>query len=128
MEVDRCPEGQGLWLDHDEMAELEDRVAGEDMVKGQMRYGEHDSELACPHCGKTMRRFRYRAYNLGIDACPDEAGFWLDKGEDQKIEDVIRQRASNLRRSGAAEVSWRRVRRGGRGPSLVDRIKGFFRG
>ena len=127
IDVDRCPTGDGIWLDHNELEILEEHAADDSLVKGQMRYGQHESEFECPHCGNNMVRFRYRAYNLEVDECPDQAGFWLDKGEDAKILNIIKQRASNLNRSKAAEKVWHNVRRSGRGKSFIDRLKGIFR-
>ena len=69
-----------------------------------------------------MIRFRYRGYNLEIEACPNEAGFWLDKSEDREIRDVMKQRGSNLNRSVSAERSWHRARRGTK-VSMIQRIK-----
>ena len=92
------------------------------MVKGQRQYGKHEVEHLCPHCGEKMTRFRYRGYNLEIEACPNDAGFWLDEREDREIHDVMKRRSSNLSRSASAERSWRHAKRGTR-PGVVQRIK-----
>jgi Zn-finger nucleic acid-binding protein len=59
-----------------------------------------------------MVRFRYRGFNLEIEACPSDVGFWLDKSEDREIRDVMKRRGSNLNRAVSAEKSWHKTRRG----------------
>jgi len=121
-ESPKCPECKGVWLSFDALVSLEDRAASDDMVKGQRQYGKHDVDHMCPHCGEQMTRFRYRGYNLEIEACPNEAGFWLDENEDREIRDVMKRRTANLSRSASAEHSWHKARRGVR-PGIFQRIK-----
>ncbi|MCH8910217.1 MAG: zf-TFIIB domain-containing protein [Chloroflexi bacterium] len=118
----KCSECEGVWLTFDALVSLEDRAASEDMVKGQRQYGKHAVDHLCPHCGEQMTRFRYRGYNLEIEACPSDAGFWLDKSEDREIRDVMKRRTANLSRSASAERSWRQAKRGTR-PGVFQRIK-----
>jgi Zn-finger nucleic acid-binding protein len=122
----RCPQCSGAWLTTEALQALEDRSFGQGMVKGQMRYGESQSERRCPHCGEPMTRFRYRGHNLELEACPNDAGFWLDRGEDRGIHEVMRERARGLRRSAGAQRAWRKARRGEQ-VSLLDRILDVFR-
>ena len=118
----KCSECEGVWLAFDALVSLEDSAASEDMVKGQRRYGSQVVDHLCPHCGEQMTRFRYRGYNLEIEACPTDAGFWLDKNEDREIRDVMKRRSANLSRSVSAERNWRRARRGARS-GVFQRIK-----
>ena len=123
----KCPECDGSWISFEAFESLEDKHFREDMVKGQRRYGEHAVDNACPHCGGHMTRFRYRGYNVDLEACPSDAGFWLDQGEDSLIKNVMKRRVSNLSRSGSAQKDWDRFRRGG-GRSFFDKIKDLFSG
>jgi Zn-finger nucleic acid-binding protein len=111
-ESSQCPECAGVWLTTAAIESLEDNAASDDMVKGQRQYGKHEVDHGCPHCGEAMVRFRYRGYNLEIEACPSDAGFWLDKSEDREIRDIMKQRNSNLGRAASAEKSWHKTRRG----------------
>jgi Zn-finger nucleic acid-binding protein len=104
------------------LVSLEDNAASDDMVKGQRRYGQQTVDHLCPHCGEKLTRFRYRGYNLEIEACPTDVGFWLDKQEDKEIRDVMKQRGANLNRSTSAEKVWHGARRGTK-VGLVQRIK-----
>lgn len=117
-----CPKCDGVWITLEALEALEDRAANADMVKGQRQYGKHEVDHDCPHCSKGMVRFRYRGYNLEIESCPSDAGFWLDKSEDREIRDVMKRRTSNLARASSAERSWHNARRGVK-VGLFQRIK-----
>ena len=121
-ESSTCPKCDGVWITLEVLEALEDRAANADMVKGQRQYGKHEVDHGCPHCSKGMVRFRYRGYNLEIESCPSDAGFWLDKSEDREIRDVMKRRTSNLARVSSAERSWHNARRGVK-VGLFQRIK-----
>ncbi len=106
IEVDHCPSCNGRWLDHHELDELESTRADEDERRGTIRYAERDSELNCPVCDEQMAAFNYRAYDLELDTCHNEHGFWLDAGEDGRVRDIIDERVRGLKRSASAEAAW----------------------
>jgi Zn-finger nucleic acid-binding protein len=107
IEVDHCPTCNGRWLDHHELATLEATVAREEHERsGTVEYAKRESELDCPVCGKRMRAFNYRAYNLEIDTCAEEHGFWLDAGEEGTLRDVMEERVRGLARAASAEEAW----------------------
>ena len=109
IEVDRCPECNGRWLDHDELDRLEATVPStEEQRLATIEYARRGSPLACPRCAKPMRAFNYRAYDLELDACEDQHGFWLDAGEDARVRDIIRERVRGLRRASRMESGWGR--------------------
>lgn len=121
----RCPVCSGAWLTDEALHAVEDKSFDPELVKGQMRYGEHPTEHACPHCGDNMTRFRYRGNNLEIEACPNDAGYWLDHGEDRHIKDALKDRKRGLLRSVGAQRAWQRTRRVGK-VSIMDRIRSIF--
>src|SRR5262245_6116742 len=52
IDVDRCPQCRGGWLDEDELAKLESTVESTDEQRtGMIEYAQRESELACPKCG-----------------------------------------------------------------------------
>ncbi len=125
--VDRCPDCQGIWLDYHEMDDLEDAAAREDVVKGMRDYARRAGDLPCPHCNAIMDVFNYRANDLPIEHCPNDHGYWLDKGEEERVMELMRDRARDLRRSTAAEERWAQFLEGGSG-SFLDKLKGLFGG
>lgn len=106
IEVDHCPTCHGRWLDHHELDELEATRASEDERRATIQYANRPSELNCPVCSKEMTAFNYRAYDLELDICAEEHGFWLDAGELDEVRDVIDDRVKGLERSASAEQAW----------------------
>lgn len=127
IEVDRCPQCKGLWLDHPELGQLEDTVLDDDAAKGTMEYARRDSDIPCPTCGGLMATFNYRAYNLPIDYCPQEHGFWLDPGEEERVLELMRQRVKDLERSAGAQAEWSNFLKRIGSRSFLDRVKDLFR-
>ena len=129
LEVDHCPQCKGLWLDFDELDLLEDTANRSDVSKGMLDYARRSGERPCPHCGAAMDIFNYRAHDLPIEHCPNDHGYWLDKGEEERVLDLMKQRARDLRRSESAEHQWARfMERGASSGGFLDRIRDLFRG
>ncbi len=127
IEVDRCLECQGMWLDYGELDQLEDTVLDKDEVKGTIMFSSSKSELACPECGEAMQRFNYRAYDLELDLCEGGHGTWLDAGEEKRVLELMEQRIKNLNRKAKAEAEWGDFLGRLRSPSFLDKVKGLFR-
>ena len=130
IEVDACGTCHGAWYDFGELAQLEATVTGDEAsLAGMVEYSKRDSELKCPACEKVMVAFDYRAHAVELDACPDEHGFWLDAGESERVRQIMRERASDVRRSAVAQQRWNRERESGfRGGGIIDRIRELFGG
>jgi Zn-finger nucleic acid-binding protein len=126
IDVDRCPQCKGGWLDEAELSQLEATVEStEEQRRAMIEYANRPSDLACPKCGKAMNAFNYRAYNLEIDVCEQRHGFWLDSGEAIRVREIVEDRVKGLERAEKAEAEW-----GGfiddlrKGPSFWDRLTG----
>jgi Zn-finger nucleic acid-binding protein len=110
MDVECCPNCRGMWLDANELDRLEDAAFDEDQLKGSLLHREQSTELLCPHCGKPLTEFQYRLYSLKLDFCAQQDhGFWLDAGEDERVLEIMRQRAAEMRRKLDVESEWRKT-------------------
>ncbi|MQF68779.1 hypothetical protein FIM12_00375 [SAR202 cluster bacterium AD-804-J14_MRT_500m] len=127
IEVDRCVVCRGIWLDHHELDELEDKAMDQGRSKGTLTYFKRDSDIGCPKCGMGMITFNYRAHDLPIDLCEQGHGYWLDPGEDEKVLGVLRERVKDLNRSSSAEASWLRAKTVRQSKSMFSKIKDYFR-
>lgn len=107
IEVDHCKTCNGRWLDPHQLDELEATVPSTEAERrATIQYAQRPSELSCPVCTKNMVAFNYRAYNLELDTCKEEHGFWLDAGESGKVRDIIEERIRGLQRAATAEAAW----------------------
>ena len=127
IEVDRCPQCHGMWLDYGELDQLEDTVLDDDDVKGSIVYSPLKSKLLCPKCEKNMQRFSYRAYNLELDMCEQGHGTWLDDGEETKVLEIMEQRIKDLDRKAKAEGEWGDFLARLKSPSFGSKVKGLFK-
>lgn len=126
IDVDRCPNCRGLWLDAHELDELEAKHADETTRRATVDYARRPSGLACPVCGRAMTAFNYRAHNVELDTCDDEHGYWLDAGEDREVLAVLQARGRGLRRVPGAEAAWHAARRRSGGGGLLGSLRRFF--
>ena len=127
IEVDRCQDCQGMWLDYGELEQLEEVVLDRDEIAGTTVFSPLKGELPCPKCGEKMQRFSYRAYSLELDFCQEGHGTWLDAGEEKRVLEVMEQRIKNLDRKAKAEVEWDDFIRKLGSPSFFGKVKGLFR-
>jgi Zn-finger nucleic acid-binding protein len=128
IDVDRCPQCKGLWLDKEELDEMEATVApDEDTRRATIEYSKRTSDLHCPVCDKPMLAFNYRAYSLELDAC-DEHGFWLDAREEQRMLEIMKERVHDLQRAASAEEAWGQFVHSLGRRSVWDKIGDLFRG
>ncbi len=110
IEVEACPACRGMWLDARELDKLEDLTFDEDPLKGSLIHFGARTERPCPQCGANLTEFQYRLYDLRLDYCAESNhGFWLDGGEDERVTEIMRQRAADMRRKLEAESTWRRT-------------------
>ena len=106
LEVDRCPTCKGIWLDYDELDAIEDKVMTDDHAKGTMQWNPQQTELLCPKCGSKLNTFDYRLERLQIEVCPNNHGFWLDAGEEERVKQAMQNRLAGQERAAKAESEW----------------------
>jgi Zn-finger nucleic acid-binding protein len=110
IEVDRCPNCQGTWLDFQELDALEDTVFNKDEQKGSVILRTDPGTMRCPKCDKQMKKFRYRLYDLELDFCEDH-GFWLDKGEETRVVSIMKEEVKKTAREFDLEDQWSKTLR-----------------
>ncbi len=128
IDLEYCPSCQGMWLSRQELEQLEDEEFdfGDDK-KGSLMFSPTPTTAKCPQCGKLMKRFEYRAYDLDMDFCEDGHGFWLDKDEDNRVLDLMNKEEEGLTRKLLAEEKWTSRLQHMRSGSFLDRLLDLFR-
>lgn len=124
VDMEVCPSCQGMWLTRQELSQLEDEVFdfGDD-EKGSLMLGSEPTTRKCPQCAKLMKRFQYRLYDLEIDFCEDQHGYWLEADEDQRILEIMKKEEKNLGRKVLAEDRFAAHLRFLQSGSIMDRIR-----
>src|SRR6185437_10703859 len=104
VDVEVCPTCQGMWLTPGELDELENK-AYDLGNKGTLYVVSHETKLKCPTCSQALRQLYYRFYDLRMDCCPSH-GFWLEKGEDDRVLELMREEEKRLKQTFRAEENW----------------------
>jgi Zn-finger nucleic acid-binding protein len=128
LEVESCPQCQGMWLSRQELEQLEDEAfhLGDD-EKGTLVADPEPSTRTCPVCGKPMQSFQYRFYDLQLDYCEDGHGYWLDANEDKRVLDLMKEEQARLKRTGRAEQTWSSHLQHLRSHSIIEKVRDLFR-
>ncbi len=127
IQVDSCSTCEGMWLDCEELDELEDKVFDKDELKGTTIFRTFPTDLKCPRCGKQMKKFNYRYYDLELDYCEGQHGFWLDKGEEKRVLELMQEEAKKMARKFNLEENWVKTLRRLKTKDFFSKLKDLFR-
>jgi len=127
MEVDHCGNCGGMWLDLQELDQLEDLAFDEDELKGTAMVSSTPTDRRCPHCGSQLQRFKYRFHSLELEFCENKHGYWLDDDEEKRVLELMEEREDDMRRKFAAEAEWEQTLFKLRSPSFFEKLRGLFR-
>jgi Zn-finger nucleic acid-binding protein len=125
VEVEACPNCQGMWLTPAELDELENEAFSHEENKGSLYVTSYETEFKCPVCAQPLKEFDYRFFDLQLECCP-EHGFWLDKDEDDQILELMRGEEARVERKFGTEGSWVNYINHLRSPSFFSRVKDLF--
>jgi Zn-finger nucleic acid-binding protein len=126
--VQSCPSCQGMWLEHPELPQLEDEVFdfGEH-AKGTLVVSATPTRHPCPECGTPLQQFRYRFYDVSMELCPQEHGYWLQRDEDDRVLELMKKEEGQLQRKLVAEDQWAKLLRHMHSRSFGSRLRDLFR-
>lgn len=85
IELDWCPECEGLWFDADELEMLTEALNLDADIPDMMTLEKartNEAARRCPRCGKDMDKVHMGASpRILIDRCRHAHGLWFDAGE-----------------------------------------------
>jgi Zn-finger nucleic acid-binding protein len=117
-----------MWLDFQEVDQLEDSVFDKDEFKNSLVTNIREGGKLCPKCQKKMNKFNYRWEELELETCPNKDGFWLDKGEEEKIPELMEKYEHDLERKLTVEDKWANHLKRLQSPSFFNNLKDLFKG
>jgi len=99
VEIDKCHQCDGLWLDYGELKTIRKMDLGEIEEQLEQQYGnptvrpaETNGYMRCPRCGESGRLMRHHVsyyVKVQIDRCQQCHGMWLD---DQELDALLRDK------------------------------------
>jgi len=127
IEVDQCSNCLGMWLDLEELDQLEDEAMDIDKLKGSLMLSSESTNYKCPHCGSKLRQFEYRYTSLILEYCENQHGYWLDAGEGERVLQLMKERKKDELRIIDAESDWSRTLKRLRSRSFVSKLEDLFK-
>ena len=125
IDVEACPSCKGLWLDAQELDQLEDEAFDlGDKEKGTLVFAREPSTRLCPRCGGVLQGFMYRLYDLPLEFCEQGHGYFLDAGEDDRVLKLMREEEKRVKRAERAETRWAKHLSGMRTQGFFDKLRG----
>jgi hypothetical protein len=89
VEIDRCVDCRGVWLDAGELELIAGRAGaprGELSRALSEARGQRHGKRRCPRCPRKLRVIHVEGSSLvELDRCPAGHGFWLDAGEMESL-------------------------------------------
>jgi Zn-finger nucleic acid-binding protein len=127
IEVNQCSKCEGMWFDFKELDDLEDKIFSDDDMKGTLVWDKRTSERICPKCNKKMAKFNYRLNDLELDYCEDMHGYWLDKGEEQRVISEMKEAVEKLDKKFKIEDEWANQLNHLKSPSFFSKLTNLFK-
>lgn len=128
LKVNYCPACKGMWLEKRELNELEDEAFdfGDD-AKGTLAFSSTPTTAKCPECSAPLQKFNYRFYDMQMEFCPNQHGYWLDENEDNRVLELMKKEEKDYERKVLAEDQWTRSLNRMRSGSFLSKLKNLFR-
>jgi len=127
IKVNYCQSCKGMWLDCQELNQLEDEVFdfGDD-AKGTLVFSSTPTTAKCPECSALLKKFNYRFYDLEMEFCENQHGYWLDDDEDTRVLELMKKEEKDFTRKVLAEDQWTRTLKHMRSGSFLSKVKDLF--
>jgi Zn-finger nucleic acid-binding protein len=125
--VNYCQSCKGMWLERQDLGKLEDEVFdyGDD-AKGTLVFSSTPTTAKCPECGTPLKRFNYRFYDLEMEFCVNQHGYWLDEDEDTRVLQLMKKEEADETRKLLAEDQWTKTLKHLRSGSFLSKVRDLF--
>ena len=127
IEIDRCPQCRGGWLDDCELSQLEATVESTDEQRsGMIEYANHELGALLPEVRQARCRRSTTAPTTSSSTCATSAtGSGSTQGEAIRVREIVEDRVEGLERAVKAEAEWGSFIDDLKdGPSFWDRLTG----
>lgn len=127
LKVNSCQSCKGMWLEYQELGQLEDEVFdfGDD-AKGTLVFSSTPTTAKCPECSALLKRFKYRLFDLEMEFCENQHGYWLDDDEDTRVLELMKKEETDFQRKLLAEDQWARTLKHMRSGSFLSKVRDLF--
>jgi Zn-finger nucleic acid-binding protein len=116
-----------MWFDAQELNQLEDEAFdfGDD-AKGTVVFTSTPTTDKCPQCSVSLSKFQYRFYDLEMEFCGNQHGYWLTADEDDRVLELMKKDEKDYERKVLAEDQWSRALKHMRSGTFFSKVKNLF--
>ncbi len=127
IKVSYCQSCKGMWLEQQELNQLEDEAFdfGDD-AKGTLVFSSTPTTAKCPECNALLKRFKYRLFDLEMEFCENQHGYWLEDDEDTRVLELMKKEETDFQRKVLAEDQWATTLKHMRSHSFLSKVRDLF--
>lgn len=125
--VNACPSCKGMWFERQDLNQLEDEAFdfGDD-AKGTIVFSSTPTSAKCPECSGPLKRFQYRLFELEMEFCEQQHGYWLEDDEDTRVLELMKKGEKDFERKVLAENKWTTTLKQMRSHSFLSKVRDLF--
>ena len=125
--VNACPSCKGMWFERQDLNQLEDEAFdfGDD-AKGTIVFSSTPTSAKCPECSGPLKRFQYRLFELEMEFCEKQHGYWLEDDEDARVLELMKKEEKDFERKVLAENKWTTTLKQMRSHSFLSKVRDLF--
>ena len=126
--VNLCAACKGMWVSPQAFDALENTAFDlDEHAKGTLVFSSAPTDAKCPECDAALKRFNYRLFDLELEFCDNQHGYWLDAGEDTRVLELMKKTEAGIDRETTAEDRWARTLKHMHSGSFLDKVRDLFR-
>lgn len=116
-----------MWLEQQDLNQLEDEAFdfGDD-AKGTLVFSSTPTTAKCPECNALLKRFKYRLFDLEMEFCENQHGYWLEDDEDTRVLELMKKEETDFQRKVLAEDQWATTLKHMRSRSFLSKVRDLF--
>ena len=116
-----------MWFERQDLNQLEDEAFdfGDD-AKGTIVFSSTPTSAKCPECSGPLKRFQYRLFELEMEFCEQQHGYWLEDDEDTRVLELMKKEEKDFERKVLAENKWTTTLKQMRSHSFLSKVRDLF--
>lgn len=122
--VMQCHWCKGVWLDRNDIEDIEDLEFSEKWLKSSFKVTKKDTKWVCHHCGYKLKEVKYFEEGVKVGFCPEGHGWWFDNGKKAKLEKFFKLREEALKKKMKTKKSWKEYLRGLKSGEFINKVSG----
>lgn len=122
--VMQCHWCKGVWLDRNDIDDIEDLAFSEKWLNKSFKVTDKDTTWLCHHCGYKLKGVEYFEKGVNVGFCPEGHGWWFDNPKKEKLEDFFEKREKALQKLMETKKIWKDYLRALKSGEFINHVSG----